>query len=264
MKRVGWVAMTGAVLVSLVAVGAEVNRVQPVQPMTAYAPAMEQPAATITGLSEVQPLQRATHLLALPVRNVDQSLRGHVRDIVLSPDRTHVEFLAVAFGGLGDRITRVPFTGLQITSDGRELVCDLRRDQVDLASSFPIGSWPTEYATRRVSQLLALRVHDTSGGSVARIRDLLVDAGDGHVAEATLGMGGFLGIRERLASIEWTSVRISETGRYAEVLMGATALKGMAYRESDYWQRLGFGGEENEPPFEHPMKQEPPRMFPDY
>jgi len=209
------------------------------------AAAMTKPA--ITRLSELQPLQRATHLLDLPIRNPDKSLEGVVKDIILSADRTHAEFLAVRFVGLPDRVITVPFDGVRCTSDGKELVCEFKREGINLASGFNANKWPYEYANLRVSTLLKLDVHDTSGASVAKLRDLLIDTADTRVTEATVSVGGFMGIGEKLASVAWDTVRFADNAKYAEILLGNRVLRSLAYRESDYWQHLGFGDKDMEP-----------------
>jgi sporulation protein YlmC with PRC-barrel domain len=229
----------------------------------AKAVAIEKPA--IMTLSDVQPLQRATHLIGLPVRNIDQSLQGEVKDIILNKDRTHAEFLAVRVAGLPDRIIPVPFGEARCTADGTTLVCNLEPRSTTLASGFEANKWPAEYAMRRVSTLLNLEIRDTSGQSVARLRDLLIDTFDLKVTEATVRVGGFLGVGERLASVAWNSVKLANNGEFAEILISQNTLRGIAYREREYWQHLGFGGKDTEPTVEHPkLESDWPATYPNF
>jgi sporulation protein YlmC with PRC-barrel domain len=210
---------------------------------------------TITTLAAVHPLQRATHVVGMIVRNADHTLRGEVTDIVLNTDRTHVESLIVRYAGLTDRLLPLTFAGIRCTADGREFVCDLKREDVNLASGFAANDWPADLKMRRVTPLLSMDVRDNAGTSVAKLRDLLIDTSDARVTEATVSIGGVMGIGGKLASVAWSSVKLAENGSFAEILVGASTLKGLAYREKEYWQHLGFGGKDLEPVRDEPVRE---------
>ena len=87
---------------------------------------------------------------------------------------------------------------------------------------------------------------------MGKIRDLLIDLSNGEVAEATIGVRHFVPIRERLASVTWKSVTLPEKEQYAAVAMDAKALSRIAQERGEYWENLGFKGNEA------PVKATPP------
>jgi len=209
----------------------------------------------IVPLADVRPLQRATDLRFMPVRNLDSSLNGYVADIVLSLDCRRADYLAVTFYGAVGRLYKVTFEHLRATADGRTLVCDFTPERLQSLISFPADAWARDGQLRRVSRLLGLRARDAAGEPAGRIRDLLIESSYGMVTEATVGVGGFLGLGEDLASIEWSAVTLTQ--QYAQLDISAQALAERSYPKENYWQRLGFAGEK-----ERPEPVGPPTYYP--
>lgn len=207
--------------------------------MSKTQPAVVRPA--VVPLTDVRPVQRATDLRFMPVRNLDSSLTGYVADIALSMDCRRVDFLAVTFSNAVGRLYKVPFEHMRATVDGRTLICDFTPERLSSLVSFPTDAWVRDGQLRRVSRLLGLRTRDTAGEPAGRIRDLLIDSGDGMVKEATVGVGGFLGLGEELASIDWNEVTLTQ--EYAQLGISAEKLAERSYPQESYWQRLGFAGE---------------------
>ncbi len=55
----------------------------------------------------------------------------------------------------------------------------------------------------RVSTLESLKVHNRSGESLGKIKDLVVDARTGKISYAVLDFGGFLGIGDKWFAVPW-------------------------------------------------------------
>ncbi len=87
-------------------------------------------------------------------------------------------------------------------------------------------------------------MQDPQGDSAGRIRDLVINVEDGKIAEASIGVGGFFGIREKLASVDWQSLSFPAGEDFARINMSSDQLKGVAYSKDEYWERLGFAGEQ--------------------
>jgi sporulation protein YlmC with PRC-barrel domain len=116
-------------------------------------------------------------------------------------------------------------------------------------------AWTRHRDPGRVSRLIGLRAKDTAGQAAGRVRDLLIESDSGRVREVTVGVGGFLGFREDLASLEWSKVTLRP--RYAQLDISTEKLAERCYPKEDYWQRLGFAGEREAHEPEIPMPTPP-------
>jgi sporulation protein YlmC with PRC-barrel domain len=58
----------------------------------------------------------------------------------------------------------------------------------------------------RASQLIGANVQSATGDNIGDINDLVIDPQSGQVQFAVLGIGGFLGIGERLTPVPWQAV----------------------------------------------------------
>ena len=210
---------------------------------------------TIVPLVDVRPLQRATDLRYMPIRNLDSTLNGHVADIVLSEDHRSVEYVAVAFHETEGRLYKVPFQHLRTTVDGSTLICDFTPQQLPTLMNFPADAWGLSKEPRRLSRLLGLHVRDAAGEPAGRIRDLLIESDTGIVREGTVGVGGFLGFNESLASFDWSSVTLGP--EQATLDISTDKLAERSYPKEAYWQRLGFAGEK-----ERHAPEVPPTAYP--
>jgi sporulation protein YlmC with PRC-barrel domain len=225
--------------------------------------AVMKPASEVKNLTDVKPVERATEFIGKAVRNVEANLNGTVKDIVLTEDRKHVDYFAIAFGGF-DRLYAVNLKDLRITADGSQLVYAVTPKQLEGLAGFPSTAWPEGLEVRRVSHLLGLSVRDTAGTRVGEIRDLLIATADGRVTEATVTVAGFFSIRDKLASVEWSSVMLPQIAKFAQVNLTAREIRALAYSENDYWQRLGFrgGGAEEHNVNRNMWPDEPWRVLP--
>jgi hypothetical protein len=180
---------------------------------------------------------RGTVLLDKTVEGRDET--ADVDDLVLSTARDRIEFFVVA---LADRRILIPYAKAKHDADV------LRVDKA-FSTFTPVADreWPHMYEGRLVSSLLGYGVRDDTGEEVASIHDILIER-DGRVAEATLSVGGVIGIGAKLASVDWKTLSFSEEGGFAEVSMGRNEIESLAYREGEYWQRLGFGEEKTREP----------------
>jgi sporulation protein YlmC with PRC-barrel domain len=214
-------------------------------------------------------LTRASSLITLPVKDAEGQTLGRVKDIVLSRNHRQVESFALAMdasaGGepiLAERaaVSLAPDRRAVIYQPalGQEPMPEAQTGQPEAAD--PLLSMDAEPPagdalaasgepgkSRYVSNLLKLELRDTTGESVGKIRDLLVDLRTGDVVNATVAVGGILGMGEKLATVGWPAVTIQFDQKFASVPMPAAEIKEMAYEESEYWEHLGFSGSEQLP-----------------
>ena len=65
------------------------------------------------------------------------------------------------------------------------------------------------------SALIGMRVRNTQGKDIGEIEALLVNARDGRVSHAVVGVGGLLGVGEKHLVVPWSDVSISSDSERA-------------------------------------------------
>jgi sporulation protein YlmC with PRC-barrel domain len=196
-------------------------------------------------LAEVQPLLRATDLIDRPVVAAGTEQRGTIKDVCLNEGKDKVEFVAVEFKDHGDRYVQVPLSSL-LLSDRNQLVCDLKADEIGTLPHIAKSEWPKGFEDRRLSHWIGFNVRDIEDRAVGEIEDVLIQTESGALSEATLGVGGFLGFGTKLASVPWEGLSFPMNTDYARITMREDEISAVAYRPREYWQRLGFEGEQRE------------------
>lgn len=93
---------------------------------------------------------RASKLMGMKIQNSQRENVGQIKDIVLDPMSTRVQYVAVTYGGflgLGDKMFAVPMQAIKIQQDpdNRDriiLVLDVTKEQMNGAQGFDESSWP--------------------------------------------------------------------------------------------------------------------------
>ncbi len=123
--------------------------------------ALAQNAPTQTPPSSAQKLEkldsktsgmgvRASKLMGMNIQNSRKESVGQIKDIVLDPASTRVQYVAVTYGGflgLGDKLFAVPMQAIkvQMDPDNRDrviLVLDVTKEQMNGAQGFDEAHWP--------------------------------------------------------------------------------------------------------------------------
>ncbi|HEY8240251.1 MAG TPA: PRC-barrel domain-containing protein [Kiritimatiellia bacterium] len=189
-------------------------------------------------------IDRASRLIGMQAVNDKGEQIGIVRDIVLAEDGRQIASLAIQPAGAAeaDTFVQAPTDEIRSSPDQKQLTYDrspswMREHAREMDPSIP---W-----SQRASQLLELEVRDSAGKSAGKVRDLLVDLANQRVIAASVASPGFLGFREKLASVTWSAVSIQPAGRFASIRLSADELRGLAYEENAYWQKLGFSGKDD-------------------
>jgi len=118
-------------------------------------------AATQTPNSDAQNLQkldstttgpgiRVSKLIGMKIQNSRKENVGQIKDIVVDPASTRIQYVAVTYGGflgLGDKLFAVPMRAIQVQQDldSRDrvvLVLDVTKEQMNGAQGFDEANWP--------------------------------------------------------------------------------------------------------------------------
>jgi sporulation protein YlmC with PRC-barrel domain len=177
---------------------------------------------------------------------------GKIEDVVLHPGGkpSYAVMSFGDWHGVGDKLFAMPWGVLRtVEADTakkdsvRSLVLPLTTDKLKAAPGFDKGKWPVvanaewtldiekfyigdanpnygepvEAAARasnitwRVTELKGFDVTTPTGQELGELRDVAIDT-NGRVCYATLSVGGFLGIGDRVVAVPWDSLNFSVGG----------------------------------------------------
>jgi len=101
--------------------------------------------ARTTGLSV-----RASKLMGMKIQNSRKESVGQIKDLVIDPSTTRVQYVAVTYGGflgLGDKLFAVPMAAIKVQTDPDNvdrvvLVLDVTKEQMNGDQGFDEQHWP--------------------------------------------------------------------------------------------------------------------------
>jgi sporulation protein YlmC with PRC-barrel domain len=93
---------------------------------------------------------RASKLMGMKIQNSQKENVGQIKDIVLDPATTRIQYVAVTYGGflgLGDKLFAVPMQAIHVQQDPDHqghvlLVMDVTKEQMNGANGFDESNWP--------------------------------------------------------------------------------------------------------------------------
>lgn len=93
---------------------------------------------------------RASKLMGMKIQNSRKENVGQIKDIVLDPVSTRIQYVAVTYGGflgLGDKMFAVPMQAIRVQADPDNrnhvvLVLDVTKEQMNGAQGFDEANWP--------------------------------------------------------------------------------------------------------------------------
>jgi sporulation protein YlmC with PRC-barrel domain len=93
------------------------------------------------------------------------------------------------------------------TSPSDRPAADRPADRKDVGPAFtmPANAFESD-------RIIGTRVKDAQGKDIGEIDALLVDAQDGKITHAIIGLGGMLGVGERKVAVPWSDVKMSRDG----------------------------------------------------
>ena len=93
---------------------------------------------------------RASKLMGMKIQNSQKENVGQIKDIVVDPATTRIQYVAVTYGGflgLGDKLFAVPMQAIHVQQDPDHrdhvvLVLDVTKEQMNGAKGFDESNWP--------------------------------------------------------------------------------------------------------------------------
>ena len=84
----------------------------------------------------------ANEIIGSKVSNAQNENLGKVQDIIINVDSGQAPYAVIATGGITDRSrVAVPLSSLRCSADGKSMVIDATKDQLQAASKTPSGAW---------------------------------------------------------------------------------------------------------------------------
>ena len=137
-----WIAMTIAITCS--------------SSLFAQSPALTQPPKTAEqnlhklDSTTTVPGIRASKRIGMKIQNSHKDSVGQIKDIVVDPMSTRIQYVAVTYGGflgLGDKLFAVPMQAIKVQQDPDNhdrvvLVLDVTKEQMNGAEGFDESNWP--------------------------------------------------------------------------------------------------------------------------
>ncbi len=143
----GTVALTAILSLSLIG-GVAVANENEHMGQSANQPSVNQPMGQPTDQSrQFQPkLEKANELIGAKVINNEGVRLGTVEDIVLTPQRDAISYVALSRGGVlgvGDKLYAIPWSAFELRPQDKTLVLNVNEDYFKTAKSFDKSNWPT-------------------------------------------------------------------------------------------------------------------------
>ena len=124
--------------------------------LSAQTPALAQPPKTAEqnlhklDSTTTGPGIRASKLIGMKIQNSHKDSVGQIKDIVVDPMSTRIQYVAVTYGGflgLGDKLFAVPMQAIKVQQDPDNhdrvvLVLDVTKEQMNGAEGFDESNWP--------------------------------------------------------------------------------------------------------------------------
>jgi len=130
---------------------------------------------------------RASKLMGMKIQNSRKESIGQIKDIVVDPASTRIQYVAVTYGGflgLGDKLFAVPMQAIKVQQDpdNRDrvvLVLDVTKEQMNGAQGFDESNWPN-FADEQFSGELHRRYNVENRWSDGANREGKVDVNVGR------------------------------------------------------------------------------------
>jgi sporulation protein YlmC with PRC-barrel domain len=205
-----------------------------------------QPSPLSDQMSASRPLlERADNLIGAKVVNERGEQLGTIEDIVLTPDRSGINYAVLSHGwswGGGGKLFAVPWSQFQVRPGERVLVLsNVTAADLDRAEGFdrahwpataqenwlnlpgratmppalgyvpPSGNMPYDVKDLRVSELTGKVIRDLQGERLGRLDDVVIDTHQGRIAFGMVAMRtGFLGLSKDYAAVPWPAFQFPE------------------------------------------------------
>ncbi len=248
--RVSWLAVALLPLWAGVA-GAQIEPNQSVAPNQGIVPA--QPAQAFH-----PEFKMATELIGAKVVDSRNKWLGTIEDIVLTPDRNAIDYAVLSYGGvwgIPQKLFAVPWSQFQVEPQGKTLVLNVNRRELQSAKGLGKGYWPdtaneawlsaaqgaaapgplagqpaTDMRYRRLSRLLDMNVQNGQGQPLGTLQDAVVDVRGERVVYGILFLGSECPIPDRnLVAVPWPALEILPASGTAQLNVDRQTLEAMAF-----------------------------------
>jgi sporulation protein YlmC with PRC-barrel domain len=90
----------------------------------------------------------------------------------------------------------------------------------------------------KATDLIGMKVQDTSGKRLGDIKDLVIDPGDGDIQYAVLDFGGFAGIGDKYFAVPWDALKLDRDRKNIALDVSKKDLKQAPGFDKNNWPDL--------------------------
>lgn len=188
---------------------------------------------------------RCHNIIGADVKNTGGQDIGEIQDLAIDIESGRVAYAVLSFGGflgMGDKHFAIPWTAMTFQPNDT-IQLDIDKTTLEESEGFDKDSWPDmandrwarttherfgqrpyweedrqtrQSQNRRIvaaSKIRGTRVDNAQGDKVADVKDLVIDKGQGRIAYAVLGVGGFLNIGEDHVAVPWQKLNVNVEGK---------------------------------------------------
>jgi hyperosmotically inducible periplasmic protein len=207
---------------------------------------------------------RATKIIGTDVRNLQDEKLGTVDELAVDFEGGRVIAVIVASGGvlgLGDHAAAVPPRVFRYQPEEKRLVLDISKEKFKTVPVFNRAEWDSSvsqsklaeayrfygqnYSDRgpnprieKASKLISVPVRNLQKEKLGAIEDLVVDLGNGRIAQVAVASGGFLGLGDELSAIPPSALRFNDERNELSLDMSREALDRAPHFKSTDWPDL--------------------------
>lgn len=193
---------------------------------------MERSKAAETTVATQQDM-RASKIIGMKVRNPQDESLGKIDDLIVDVNNERVSYAVLSFGGtlgLGKKLFAYPLAVFEPAAGRKdELVLNVEKDKLKRAPGFERKNWPdwNENTYRsdvdryfgptvtpkampnqhlaRASELLGKKVDDRSGHHAGKLKDIVVNLGNGNLHYAILDFDKAWSVNDKLLPLSLKS-----------------------------------------------------------
>jgi sporulation protein YlmC with PRC-barrel domain len=110
-------------------------------------------------------IEKASDIIGRSVQNDEGETLGTIKDLVIDPDRYHVSYAVLTFGGFlgfGDKLFAIPTGAMQMLNSEGHAVLAMDKDRLKDAPGFDENNWPNladEAVAARIDKFYGQKTH---------------------------------------------------------------------------------------------------------
>lgn len=219
----------------------------------------DQQVAPMPQTREFHPkLEKANQLIGAKVLDSHGKRLGTIKDVVLTPDRSAIDYAVLSYGGFWgtpEKFFAVPWSQFHVGSDGKTFVLNVDVNALRSVQGIDKRNWPataderwmegrrspvagmpaSDLQYRKLSALTGMNVTNMQGNRIGKLRDILIDVQQGKVAYGVLSLNrGYLEADKDQAVVPWSALEVLPQTGMARLNADKQTLDAVAFNARNF------------------------------